>query len=59
VPKAEQWAKVATQPRNDLAHTGRTPRQSIDELIAAVDVTSAVVLMNLHPALGEPSERQR
>lgn len=59
VPDVEQWAKVATQARNDLAHTGQTPRQSIDELIAAVKVTSAVVVMNLLQALGVPGERQR
>jgi hypothetical protein len=59
VPDVEQWAKVATQARNDLAHTGQTPRQSIDELIAAVKVTTAVVVMNLLQALGLPGERQR
>jgi hypothetical protein len=55
----DQWAKVATQARNDLAHTGQTPRQSVDELIAVVQVTAAVVLMNLLQALGLPAERQR
>lgn len=59
VPDVEQWAKVATQARNDLAHTGQTPRQCIEELIAAVKVTSAVVVMNLLQALGVPGERQR
>lgn len=59
VPDVEQWAKVATQARNDLAHEGRTQRQSIDELIAAVKVTSAVVVMNLLQVLGVPGERQR
>lgn len=59
VPDVEQWAKVATQARNDLAHTGQTPRQSIDELIAVVKVTTAVVVMNLLQALGLPGERQR
>lgn len=59
VPDVEHWAKVATQARNDLAHTGQTPRQSIDELITAVKVTTAVVVMNLLQALGLPGERQR
>ncbi len=59
VPDVEQWARVATDARNDLAHRGQTPRQSIDELIAAVKVTSAVVVMNLLQAMGLPGERQR
>lgn len=59
VPDVEQWAKVATQARNDLAHTGQTPRQSVDELISAVKVTTTVVVMNLLQALGLPGERQR
>lgn len=59
VPDVAQWAKVATQARNDLAHTGQTSRQSIDELIAVVKVTAAVVMMNLLQALDLPGERQR
>lgn len=59
VPDVEQWAKVATQARNDLAHEGKTPRQSIDELIAVVRVTGAVVVMNLLQVLEVPGERQR
>lgn len=59
VPDVEQWAKVATQARNDLAHTGQTKRQSIDELIVVVKVTAAVVTMILLQALGLPGEHQR
>ncbi len=59
VPDVEQWTKVATQAKNDLAHEGKTPRQSIDELIAVVQVTGAVVVMNLLLVLGVPGERQR
>lgn len=33
--------------------------QSLDEVTAAVKVTSAVVIMNLLQALGVPSNRQR
>ncbi|MGC4805728.1 HEPN domain-containing protein [Micromonospora sp. DT233] len=58
VPDVEQWAKVATRARNDLAHTGQT-EQTMDELAAVVNVTSAVVVMNLLQALGIPGERQR
>ncbi|QGH70589.1 hypothetical protein GCE65_14640 [Pseudactinotalea sp. HY158] len=59
VPDVECWATVTTQARNDLTHEGHTRRQSIDEVIVAVKVTSAVVVMNLLEALGVPSERQR
>lgn len=59
VPDVEQWVKVTTQARNDLAHTGHTPKQSIDELLASVKVTSAVVTLNLLQMLGVPGERQR
>ncbi|MDN5771499.1 MAG: hypothetical protein L0H24_11470 [Microlunatus sp.] len=49
VPDVERWAAVTTQAGNDLTHEGHTRRQSIDEVIAAVKVTSAV--MNLVRAL--------
>lgn len=59
VPDVERWARVTTRARNDLAHEGRTPRQSVDELIAVVNVTTAVVIVNLLNELGLPAERQR
>lgn len=59
VPNVERWATVTTQARNDLTHEGHARRQSIDEVTAAVKVTSAVVVMNLLQALGVPSNRQR
>lgn len=59
VPEPEQWAKVSTWARNDLAHEGQTPKVSIDELITSVKVTSAVVVMSLLQVLGVPGERQR
>ncbi|WP_230855127.1 ApeA N-terminal domain 1-containing protein [Arthrobacter terrae] len=59
VPDIDQWAKVTTQARNDLAHNGQTPKQSIDQLLASVKVTSAVVIFNLLQVLGVPGERQR
>ncbi|NUT73343.1 HEPN domain-containing protein [Pseudarthrobacter sp. C4D7] len=59
VPNVEHWVTVTTQARNDLTHEGHARRQSIDEVIAAVKVTSAVVVMNLLQALGVPSTRQR
>ncbi|GAA2335306.1 HEPN domain-containing protein [Dactylosporangium salmoneum] len=59
VPDAELWARTTTRARNDLTHTGQTPQQSLDELIAVVSVTSAVVVLNLLQQLGVPGERQR
>ena len=59
VPDVEHWARVTTQARNDLTHAGHSRRQDIDELIVAVKVTSAVVVMNLLEALGVPGQRQR
>lgn len=59
VPDVERWATVTTQARNDLTHEGYTRRQSIDEVLAAVKVTSAVVVMNLLQELGVPGERQQ
>lgn len=59
VPDVEQWVNVTTQARNNLAHTGQTPKQSVDELLACVKVTSAVVILNLLQVLGIPSDKQR
>lgn len=59
VPDVEQWASRATLARNDLAHTGQSPRQPLEELLGIVHVTTAVVIMNLLQRLGLPDERQR
>lgn len=59
VPDVEHWAKRTTRARNDLAHEGKTPEHSIDELIAIVDTMSAVVILNVLHELGLPAERQR
>ena len=59
VPDVEHLAKRTTRPRNDFAHGGKTPDHSIDELIAIVDTTSAVVILNVLHELGLPVERQR
>lgn len=45
--------------RNDLAHEGRTPNHSIDELDAIVGATTVVVILNVLHELGLPPERQR
>ncbi|MEV6987604.1 HEPN domain-containing protein [Sphaerisporangium sp. NPDC051017] len=59
VPDVDRWARRTTRARNDLAHEGRTPSHSIEELIAVVDVTTAVVILNLLNELGLSAERQR
>ena len=59
IPDVAHWAKRTTRARNDLAHEGRTPHHSIEELIAIIEVTSAVVILNVLHELGLPGEQQR
>jgi hypothetical protein len=59
VPDVDHWARRTTRARNDLAHEGKTPNHSIEELIAIVDVTSAVVILNVLHELGLPAAQQR
>jgi hypothetical protein len=59
VPDVEYWAKRTTQARNNLAHEGKTPSHSVDELNTIVRVTSAVVILNILHELGLSAERQR
>lgn len=58
VPDVDRWAQRTTQARNDLAHEGQTPKHSFEELIAIVDVTTAVVILNLLHEVGLPAEQQ-
>lgn len=59
MPDVDRWARRTTRARNDLAHEGTTPDHSIEELVAIVEVTTAVVILNLLHELGLPAERQR
>lgn len=59
VPDPERWAGRAVKARNDLAHKGSTPDHSADELVAVVQATTAVVIMNLLHELGLPVEHQQ
>lgn len=59
VPDVDRWARMTTRARNDLAHEGMTRHHSVDDLIAVVDVTTAVVILNLLHELGLPAEQQR
>lgn len=58
VPDIDHWARMTTRARNDLAHEGRTPNHSIEELIAIVEVTNAVVILNVLHELGLSAERE-
>ncbi|TFB87874.1 hypothetical protein E3O11_03465 [Cryobacterium levicorallinum] len=57
VPDAEKWAKEATRARNGLAHDGRSESHTLEELYAVVEVTRAVVILNLLSQLGIPAKR--
>lgn len=59
VPDVDHWAKRTARARNDLAHEGRTPNHSINELDAIVGATTAVVILNVLHELGLSAERQR
>ncbi|MFI6723187.1 HEPN domain-containing protein [Streptomyces atratus] len=58
MPDVDRWAERTTRARNDLAHEGKTPNHCVEELIAVVEVTTAVVILNLLHELGLPAERQ-
>lgn len=59
LPDIDYWAKRTTQARNNLVHEGRTPEQSVDELLAIVETTTAVLILNILKELGLPAGRQR
>jgi hypothetical protein len=59
VPDPERWATAATRARNNLAHVGLSDQHSFDELHAVVEVTAAVVILNLLSELGVPVERMQ
>ncbi|MGO2052792.1 hypothetical protein CIK76_17740 [Glutamicibacter sp. BW80] len=59
VPDVDHWARRTTRARNDLAHEGSTPNHSIEELFAIVEVTTAVVILNVLHEIGLPADRQR
>lgn len=59
VPDVVHWAKRTTRARNDLAHEGNAPDHCFDELIAVVEVTTAVVILNVLHELGLPAGQQR
>lgn len=59
VPDVDRWARRTVKARNDLAHKGNTPDHSIEELIAVVEATTGVVILNLLHEIGLPADRQQ
>lgn len=59
VPDLDRWAGRTVKARNDLAHKGSTPDHSIEELVAVVEATTGVVILNLLHEIGMPAERQQ
>lgn len=57
VPDPKKWIKAAVNARDTLAHVGRTSDYTLHELHAVVEVTAAVVVLNLLHELGVPEER--
>lgn len=53
------WAARTARARNDLAHEGETPRHTLEEVVVIVEVTTAVVILNLLHELGLSADRQR
>jgi hypothetical protein len=56
VPDPVEWARVAGRARNDLAHRGDAG-EDYEQLHAVVEVTAAVVVMNLLCEVGVPERR--
>ena len=55
----EYWAKETTKARNYLTHEGKVKNQSVEELIAIVDVTKAVVVLSVMRYIGVSDEYQK
>lgn len=58
IPNPEAWAVSAANARNKLAHVGESKHTS-DELIAVVQITVAVVVLNFLFELGVSEERMQ
>ena len=57
LPNPARWAQRTTIARNDLAHRGQSSRVSSEEMVASVEVTVAVVILNLLRELDIPTPR--
>jgi hypothetical protein len=58
IPNPEAWAESAANARNKLAHVGES-KHTTDELIAVVQITIAVVVLNFLYELGVSEERMQ
>lgn len=59
IPDVEYWAKETTKARNYLTHEGKVKNQPVEELIAIVDVTKAVVVLSVMRYIGVSDEYQK
>lgn len=59
IPDVKYWAKETTKARNYLTHEGKVKNQSVEELMAIVDVTKAVVVLSVMRYLGVSAEYQK
>lgn len=59
VPDLDRWARRTVKARNDLAHEGNTPNHSIEELVAVIEATTGVVILNLLHEIGLSADRQK
>lgn len=59
MPDVSRWVARTSLARNNLAHEGMTPDHPLDELIAIVKVTTAIVILNVLHELGLPAGLQR
>ena len=54
VADPEEWAKATKNARNTIAHVGSSDHHDTEVLYAVVEVTAAVVILNLLYELGVP-----
>lgn len=59
IPDVKYWAKETTKARNYLTHEGKVKNQSVEELMAIVDVTKAVVVLSVMRYIGVSAEYQK
>lgn len=57
IPSTRKWIGAAVDARNKLSHAGASNEHTLLELHAVVEVTAAVVILNLLHELGVPGER--
>ena len=59
IPDVKYWAKETTKARNYLTHEGKAKNQSVEELMAIVDVTRTVVVLSVMRCIGVSAEYQK